>query len=94
MKLPEKFESNIERIPETGCWIWMGSLNRNGYGRYILGGRTRVVHRLIWILLGKPLSDKEVLDHLCRVRCCCNPHHLEPVTHRENTLRGEAVLFK
>lgn len=93
--LPSRIEQYIHRIPESGCWIWMGELNRNGYGRIPFGGKRRMIHKLVWILLGKsPLSEGFIHDHKCRVRCCCNPAHLEPVTHQENTLRGEAVLFK
>lgn len=52
------------------------------------------MHRVVWTLLGYQLLDTQVLDHLCRVRSCCNPAHLEPVSHAENTKRGAAVLFK
>lgn len=89
-----RLASQLSPCPMTGCWLWTGSLNRNGYGRLSVGGRTRVTHRVVWVLLGLPLESTQVLDHLCRVRSCCNPAHLEPVTVRENTRRGDAVLFK
>lgn len=92
--LPDRIEELIFRIPESGCWIWMGELNRNGYGRVAFGGARRMVYRIMYILLVRAIPDALHLDHLCRVRCCCNPSHLEPVTPRENTLRGKAVLFK
>lgn len=92
--LPDRIENNIHRILESGCWVWMGELNRNGYGRVAFGGSRPVVHRLVWILVKGWIPEGTVVDHLCRVRCCCNPAHLEPVTHAENTRRGEAVLFK
>jgi hypothetical protein len=80
----------------TGCWLWKGKLNRNGYGR--LNWRHPVAHRVVFgHLLGKqfPLFLMLVLDHTCpgRRRHCCNPFHLEPVTSKVNTLRGNAVLF-
>lgn len=93
-ELPDRIEKHIHRVPESGCWIWMGELNRNGYGRVAFGGKRRMVHRLVYTLLVRAVADELVHDHLCRVRCCCNPAHLEPVTVQENTLRGEAVLFK
>ena len=89
-----RLAAQISPCPVTGCWLWAGSLNRNGYGRISLGGRTRVVHRVVWVLCGYELDSSQVLDHLCRVRSCCNPAHLEPVSHAENTRRGDAVLFK
>ena len=70
-----------------------GRLNRNGYGRVCFNGREPVVHRLVYELLVGMIPTEYVLDHLCRNRRCCNPEHLEPVTMRENTIRGEAVLY-
>lgn len=78
----------------TGCWLWQGELNRNGYGRVWINGKRVMVHRAVWQVLRGPIADGLVLDHLCRNRGCCNPDHLEPVTARENTLRGNAVLFR
>lgn len=73
--------------PNSGCWIWMGQLNEKGYGRIRHLGRTRFAHRVSFELFtGRTAEDH--LDHLCRVRCCINPEHLEPVTPRENAIRG------
>jgi HNH endonuclease len=85
--------NKIEPCPTTGCWIWTGELNRNGYGRMWINGRRVMVHRHVYEALVGPIPDGAVLDHTCRNRACCAPHHLEPVTVRENTLRGSAVLF-
>jgi hypothetical protein len=75
------------------CWVWTGRLNRNGYGRAWHNGAEPVAHRAVYEELVGPIPAGEVLDHLCRWRRCCNPGHVEPVTVRENILRGEAVLF-
>ncbi len=61
---------------------------RIGYGR---DARTRRAHRALWIAVNGPVPDGLQLDHLCRVRHCVNPSHLEPVTPRQNSLRGETV---
>ena len=83
--------------PELGpCWVWTGSLFR-GYGRVQLtpaDGRAsrhapQQVHRLTWTLANGPISDDLEIDHLCRVHGCVRPDHLEPVTTRENALRGD-----
>jgi hypothetical protein len=77
------------------CWQWAGRQNRNGYGRLRWEGKEPVAHRLIYVLITAVEVPREILlDHLCRNRLCCNPHHLDPVDSRTNTHRGEAVLFK
>lgn len=81
-------------IHENGCWVWNGETNRNGYGRVHFNQKKRVVHRVVWFLFYGELPADTVLDHLCRNRLCCNPSHLEPVSVFENTIRGQAVLFK
>lgn len=90
-----RFEKFVERVPEGGCWLWIGGLNADGYGLFCLSKRKQVsAHRWIYkYLVGTIPVDKE-LDHLCRVRCCVNPAHLEPVFHRENVMRGNGVAAK
>lgn len=81
----------------TGCVEWVGSTNGNGYGKVKVGSRvdgTRrdlYVHRAAYELLVGPIPDGLHLDHLCRCRRCWNPFHLEPVTQRENLLRGDTI---
>lgn len=75
--------------PELGpCWLWEGRLDAGGYGTADIRSRRVRVHRLVYEILVGPIQDGLELDHLCRVRACCNPDHLEPVTHLENGLRG------
>ena len=82
----------LPRISLQGtCWIWIGSLNRKGYGSIRIGGRngaSKPVHRVVYELYFGPMPKGLVSDHLCRKRPCCNPLHIEPVTARTNTLRG------
>lgn len=73
------------------CVIFTGHLNNNGYGTIATGGRhgkQLYAHRAAYTLLVGPIPDGLVLDHLCRVRRCINPHHLEPVTQEENVRRA------
>lgn len=76
-----------------GCHLWSGALNSNGYGVFYLNGRMQYAHRIAYNDVGA-LSEETEIDHLCRVRRCVNPKHLEPVSHRENTLRGDTVSGK
>jgi hypothetical protein len=76
--------------PELGpCWIWTGTLFPvTGYGGLKINGRMVGAHCLSYkIHKGRIPKGKEI-DHLCRVRKCVNPDHLEAVTHKVNTLRG------
>lgn len=77
------------RTDPNGCRVWLGLRTRDGYGRTTIGGRDTVVHRAVYEAHVGPVPERMVLDHKCRNRACCNPEHLEPVTARENILRGE-----
>lgn len=76
--------------PNTGCWLWTSAVDRYGYGKVKYRGRLHKAHRLIFNHLSRiePCWNDQVLDHKCRVRCCVNPDHMEPVTARENNRRG------
>lgn len=75
--------------PELGpCWLWMGSLGRNNYGRFWLNGRHVLAHKHSFLLTGRVIPEGYELDHLCRVHECVNPDHLEAVTHWENMRRS------
>lgn len=89
--LPAKMLARVA-VAESGCWLWTGSCDPSGYGTLKLEGRTRRAHRLAYELLVGPIPDGLQLDHLCRVRNCANPDHLEPVTNQENSRRGRALI--
>lgn len=96
--LVERFWSKVdkdgpipEHRPELGpCWLWTGSLNPEGYGGIQGGGRNIFAHRLGYELANGPTPAGLELDHLCRVRRCVRPTHMEAVTHRVNSLRGSS----
>jgi hypothetical protein len=77
-----------------GCWLWSGATVSGGYGYFVAGskkiGTRRLVraHRFAYEVMVGAIPPGHDLDHLCRVVNCVNPAHLEPVTHRENLLRG------
>ena len=85
--LPQRIAAKLSIDPETGCWLWHGYVNRDGYSHLRWEGKSVRGHRLAYHLLVDPTLNGP-LDHTCRVRACLNPAHLQPVTQRENVLRG------
>lgn len=79
----------------TGCWIWRGGVDKGGYGSIGMGGESGPVarvHRVSYEQFVGPIPDGMTIDHLCRVRNCVNPAHLEAVTLIENIDRAWARL--
>lgn len=85
----ERLWSKVKKT--EGCWTWTASIGSGGYGQMRLGTKTVRAHRLAYELVVGPIPEGLVIDHLCRNRACVRPDHLEPVTARENTLRGETL---
>lgn len=83
----ERFLAKIE-VQADGCWIWTASLDTHGYGQFYDGKKLRKAYRVAYELYVGPVPEGLQLDHLCRVRRCVNPSHLEPVTQAENLRRG------
>lgn len=87
-RLNWKVWKNITPCPMTGCWLWVGTVRDDGYGKY----HRTYAHRLVYTALVGPIPDDRELDHLCRVRCCVNPQHLEAVTRSINQLRSPITV--
>ena len=86
--IPQRILDKIE-VDDSGCWLWTAADNGKGYGVVYYGGRQAYAHRVMYELLVDKIPDGLTIDHLCKVRNCVNPQHLEPVTIRENVQRGE-----
>ena len=87
----ERFWRNV--VKSDGCWLWSGYVKPNGYGSFYPGGGRGVdkiyAHRFSYELAFGPLALGAEVDHLCNVRSCVNPSHLEAVSHRENLDRAK-----
>lgn len=84
-----RFEKFITPEPTSGCWLWTGGCDPDGYGVFrVSTTKQKRAHRFSFEQARGPVPAGLQLDHLCRVRSCVNPAHLEPVTNRTNTLRG------
>lgn len=87
--LEDRFWSKIDKNGPNGCWLWNGQINQGGYGFITLNKKTVLAHRASYEFLKEEIPKGLVIDHLCKVRNCVNPDHLEAVTLVENTMRGD-----
>lgn len=76
------------------CWLWIGSVTNAGYGHISVKRNKKVLlylaHRYSYEIHKGIIPEDHEIDHLCRVRHCVNPEHLEAVTHQVNVLRGQS----
>ena len=87
MRKPTHLDWCLAQLPTEECVLWPGALNPDGYGQ----------HRTVWVASGGEPTGRAIgmdLDHLCRNRACVNPAHMERISHRENTLRGDTIVAK
>ena len=87
--LLQRLERHIEPCPASGCWLWLGPIDNCGYGKMMIWYKRYFAHHIAWLIYKKTIPVGLEFDHLCRVRCCVNPAHLELVSHAENVKRGE-----
>ena len=91
----ERFWSKVDVSHPLGCWMWTAAQNGRGYGKFVAGSRTKgtrrfvLAHRYAYELLRGPIPDGMHIDHLCQVRGCVNPDHLEVVDNGENLRRSQ-----
>jgi hypothetical protein len=97
VKIYDKIMDQVVKDTKTGCWIWQGSTSGKhepgktgrGYGRISIDGATMSVHRVMFTHAFGIIPHKKQIDHTCRNRLCCNPDHLELVTHKQNCKRRD-----
>lgn len=88
----ERFLCKINRACHGGCWEWTAATHGTGpYGAFWDGTKLVQAHRWAYEFFMGKIPDGLTIDHLCRNTVCVNPGHLEPVTHRENNLRGGSM---
>ena len=101
-----RFHAHVDRTTDDGCWRWNASITPNGYGQFFDDGRLVAAHRVaLELATGEPVPDDLDVDHTCHNgvtscpggpsclhRRCCNPAHLEAVTHAENVRRGHRFV--
>jgi hypothetical protein len=74
--------------PNSGCWLWLGSVCADGYGKFNVAPET-LAHRFSYVLHHGHIPTGTEVDHKCRVRSCVNPDHLQAISHASNVRRGD-----
>lgn len=80
----ERFWSKVNRNSSKGCWPWMASLTRSGYGNFWLDDRLVNASRVAWIMARGRIPNGIIVCHTCDNRRCCRPDHLSLGTHGDN----------
>lgn len=90
----KNFLAKIDK-KESGCWEWLGFIDKDGYGGvgiYSKGvAKHYRSHRLSYLLFVGEIPLNYHIDHICKKRSCLNPTHLEPVTPAENVNRSDSL---
>lgn len=84
----DRFMSQLDKDGPGGCWLWLGHKTADGYGTYEVNGMGTSAHKAALLIAKVEVPAGYYVDHLCRVRSCCNPEHLRPVPRRVSALEN------
>lgn len=84
MKDIDRFMRKVDQSAASECWLWIGATRPNGYGNFLLGGRTTGAHRAAWSLLKGEIPTGMQVCHRCDTPSCVNPEHLFLGTQQDN----------
>lgn len=91
----DRFLGKVERIPMSGCWVWLGFVTKDGHGKFFLRGVMPTAHRCSWMLFRGEIPSGMCVLHKCDVASCVNPDHLYLGTNddnvRDRVVRGRSA---
>ena len=90
----ENIMSNTIRHEESGCLLYMGRLDENGYARISCQGKNRIGSDAVYEMVHGTIPEGYEVDHLCHTRRCIEPTHLRLLTHRQNVIYIKAYVEK
>lgn len=90
-KEADRFKSRYV-VNSKGCWVWQGSLDKDGYGTFFLRGAPRRAHRVGYYSVHGEIKDGNVVNHVCRNPSCVNPQHLQSITVLENNIKDTTSI--
>lgn len=90
-KLVREILDSISVDRESGCWVWIKSAQRNGYGQKRAFGRMMPAHRAVWLVFRGEVTSGNEIAHCCGNRKCVNPSHLKEITHYQNMKERQII---
>jgi hypothetical protein len=91
-RLIKRFVGKIEKL--DGCWLWVGLKGPNGYGRFSVGTREISAHRFSYQHFIGAIAPGMTVDHICRIKICVRPDHLQLLTNEENSARAQEFVVE
>ena len=86
MAVEKRIWSKVDQNGPNGCWVWLGVIHSNGYGRTSIKGKSTAAHCAAYILFVGPIPNGMQIDHVCHNKTCVNPGHLRVATPSQNAI--------